>query len=97
MQSASPLVAQAEFPGAGNFPFDGEIGLLCVPILEIARDGQGERQDGQREAGRQIVLVGEERTGSEGIEALLIGEVEHIGQRVQHALEDGGANGRRRR
>src|SRR6202030_2736225 len=91
VQAASVLIAEAEFPGAGDFAFDGEIGLLGVPVFEICGDGQREGKNWQREAGGQIVLVGEERTGSERIEALLIWEKEHVGERVQDALENRGA------
>src|SRR5260221_575621 len=70
MQAAGVLIAEAEFPGAGDFTFDCEIALLRVTVLEIARDGQSEGKNGQREASGQIVLIGKERTGRERIEAL---------------------------
>src|SRR4029077_20862874 len=90
MQAAGVLVAEAEFPGAGDFMFDGEIALLRVAILELGGNGQGERENGKRETRGQIILVGKKRTGSERIEALLTREIEHVGQRVQNALENRG-------
>src|ERR1700704_4151127 len=91
MQAAGVLVADAEFPGAGYFAFDGEVALLRVTVLEIARDGQGEGKNGQREASGQIILIGEERTGGERIKALLVRKIEHTWQLIQDALENCGA------
>src|SRR6266404_3764344 len=91
VQAAGVLVANAEFPGAGDFTFDGEVALLCITVLEIARDGQGEGENGQREASGQIILIGKERTGGERIKALLVRKIKHAGQLVQDALENRGA------
>src|SRR2546422_3173459 len=91
VQSACPLVTEAEFPGARYFALDGEICLVRVAILEILRQGKCEREDGKRESGGQVILIGKERTRSKRIEALLIGEVKHARERVQHALENGRA------
>src|SRR5262249_21350469 len=60
-------------------------------VFEIARDGQSERKNREREASRQVGLVGEERARGERIEALLICQIKHIGKRIEHALENGGA------
>jgi len=46
VQAASVLIAEAEFPGAGDFAFDGKIGLLGVTVFEIGGNGQGERKNG---------------------------------------------------
>src|SRR5260370_12857012 len=72
VQTTSPLVAQAEFPGGCEFAFNREIGLFRVAVFEVFGQRQGERQNRKRESCRQVVLVGEERTGSERIETLLI-------------------------
>jgi len=50
VQAAGELVADTEFPGAGDFTLDCEVALLGVPVLEIAPDGQGEGKNRQREA-----------------------------------------------
>src|SRR5215813_2131276 len=62
---------------------------MCVAILEISGDGQRERENGKREARSQIILVGKEGVGSKRIEALLVGQIEHVGKRVEYPLEDG--------
>src|ERR1700724_2352294 len=91
MQAAGVLIAEAEFPGAGDFAFDGEIALLRVTVFKIGGYGQSERKDGLREASGQIVLVGKKRARGERIEALLIGEIEHVGKSVEDALKNAGA------
>src|SRR6266851_10041178 len=91
VHSASPLSTETEFPGAGNFPLDGEICLVRVAVLEILRQRKRERKNGKRESRSQVILVGKERTHSKRIKALLIGEVKHARQRIQNALENGRA------
>ncbi len=60
LEAASVLVACADFPGAGDFLFDGEIALLRVAVAKVFCDRQSERQDGQRETSLKIILIGEE-------------------------------------
>ena len=91
MQSPSPLVTEAEFPGAGDFTLDGEIRLVRVAVDEVLPQRKCERQNGQRESRAQVILIGKERTGGERIKALLVRKIEHAGQLVQDALENRGA------
>src|SRR6266849_1454132 len=91
VHSTGPLGAEAEFPGARNFALDGEICLVRVAVLEILRQGKCEWEDGEREPGGQVILVGKERTCRKRVETLLIGEVKHARERVQDALENGRA------
>src|ERR1700722_12236776 len=72
-QAACVLIADADFPRAGDFAFDRKIALLGVGELEIFRDWKRERQDGKRKSRGKIILIGEERIGQQGIEALLAG------------------------
>src|SRR5207302_9730942 len=97
MQSPSPLVTEAEFPGAGDFTLDGEISRVRVAGDEVLPQRKCERQNGQRESRAQVILIGKERTGRKRIEALLIGQIKHVWERVQHALENGRAIEVRRR
>src|SRR5437016_11913986 len=45
VQSAGPLVTEAEFPRAGKFTLDGEIRLMRVAVDEVSSQGKGERQN----------------------------------------------------
>src|SRR5271156_590746 len=90
MYSARVLITHADFPRAGDFPLNGQVGLIGIGILEIAGYGQGERQNRQRESCGQVVLVRKKRTWQEWIKALLIGLIPQAGQSIQHALENRG-------
>src|ERR1700680_5061877 len=61
IHAAGVLIADADFPGAGDFSLNRKIALLGVGELEIFRDRKSERQDGKRESRGQIILIGEER------------------------------------
>src|SRR5258706_15795952 len=78
VQSPGPLGTEAEFPRARDFALDGDICLVRVTVLEILGQGKCEWEDGKRESGGQVILVGKERTWRERVEALLIGQVEHV-------------------
>src|SRR5260370_18302637 len=52
VQTTSPLVAQAEFPGGCEFAFNREIGLFRVAVFEVFGQRQGERQNRKRESCR---------------------------------------------
>ena len=89
MQAAGVLIADADFPGAGNFALNRQIALLGVREFEIFRDGKSEGQDRERESRGEIILVGEKRTGKERIETLLVRQISHVGESVQDTLENG--------
>src|SRR5260370_42474591 len=78
VQSPGPLGTEAEFPRARDFALDGDICLVRVTVLEILGQGKCEWEDRKRESGGQVILVGKERTWRERVEALLIGQVEHV-------------------
>ena len=59
-QSAGVLVTDADFPRAGDFPFNGEVALLRVAEAEVFRYRQGEGQNRQRKTSRQIILIGKQ-------------------------------------
>src|SRR5437762_974180 len=46
MQTPGVLIADADLPGAGELPVDGQIALLCVAKLELFSDRQHEGQQG---------------------------------------------------
>src|SRR6266851_8946738 len=75
MQATGPLVADAEFPGARDLAFDSEIGLVGVTIDKFPAHGKSERENGERESCSNVVLIGEERAGSEGIKTLMVRRV----------------------
>ena len=64
-----------------------KISLLRVPELEILRHRQHERQNRQRKSRRQIILVRKQGIRRKRIEPLLVRQISHARQRVQHALE----------
>ena len=92
-QSAGVLVTDADFPRAGDFLFNREVALLRVAVAEVFRYRQGERQDGQRKTSRQIILIGKQGIGQQGIEALFVRQITQVGQAggVQNTLKDGRA------
>ena len=59
--------------------FYPEVDLLGVAIFEILCCGESKGLQQQREAGIEIVLVGEYRIRLEGIEALLIRQISEAG------------------
>src|SRR5713101_2032055 len=97
VQTACPLVTEAEFPGAGDFALDRQIRLVCVTVDEVFPQRKRKRKNGKRKSRGQVILVGKERTGSKRIEALLTGQVKHVRKGVQRALENGTAVEIRRR
>src|SRR5882762_3358659 len=48
VQSASPLVTETEFPGAGDFALDSEIRLMRVSVDETFRQRERKRKNWQR-------------------------------------------------
>ena len=93
MQTACPLVAETELPGARDFTLDRKIRLLCVAVDEVLRKRKRKGKNGERESRLQVRLIGKEGTTGERIEALVIGKVKHVQEwgRIQDALKDGRA------
>src|ERR1700740_1873906 len=88
MRTMGVLIAYADLPGAGDLALDGQVGLLRIAKLEVLCDREHEGKNRQWETGRQIILIREQGIRSERIEALLIRQIAHVGQRVQHSLKN---------
>src|SRR6202521_2863322 len=62
VQSTSPLVTEAEFPGSSNLPSNREVRLVRVTVDEMSPHGKRERQDGNRKSSIEIVLICKKRS-----------------------------------
>src|SRR5256885_800085 len=82
VQAARVLIARTDFPRTGNFAFDRQVALLRVAVLKLRAERECKGKNRQREAARQVILIREDRSGSQGIEALVLRIVKHIGQSV---------------
>src|SRR5256885_12342666 len=82
VQAAGVLIARTDFPRAGDLAFDRQVALLGVAVLKLRAERQREGKNRQWKAARQVILVREDRSGSQGIEALVLRIVKHIGQGV---------------